>query len=89
MLNSEPYVQECDLPAGRQAQQKLNSNTDVGNKKNPPVSKDSVSSENRMVLIIRHRCFRPFFQDDLLGDVHLDEAYGRRDDFSLRLPGVF
>ena len=89
MLNSELYVQECDLPAGRQAQQKLNSNTDVGTKKNPPVSKDSVSSENRMVLIIRHRCFQLFFQDDLQGDVRLDEAYVHRDDFSLRLPAVF
>jgi hypothetical protein len=42
-----------------------------------------------MVRIIRYRCFRLFFQDGLQGDVRLDEAYGRRDDFSLRLPGVF
>ena len=57
----------------------------LGIKKSSVNSEDSVSSENRMVLIVRHRCFQLFFQ----GDVHPGEAYGHRDDFSLRLPGVF
>jgi hypothetical protein len=71
-------------------QLKLKSNAKVGSiKKSPDNSEDSVSSENRMVLIVRHRCFQLFFQDDLQGDVLLDKAYGHRDDFSLRLLGVF
>ena len=83
MWNREQKVQGCYAT-------EVYSSTNVGNiKKSPDNSEDSVSSENRMVLIVRHRCFRPFFRDDLLGDVRLDEAYGHRDDFSLRLPGVF
>jgi hypothetical protein len=32
-LNSEQNVEECDLPAGRQAQLKLNQGTEAGNTK--------------------------------------------------------